>query len=72
MARNTGVHKAVMVLHALEFILVCLALYMAFIYAPVEKEQGIIQKIFYFHVAAAWNAFRTSSCVAVVGIPKRA
>jgi heme exporter protein C len=33
------------------------ALYMVFIYAPVEKTMGIVQKIFYFHVPAAWIAF---------------
>jgi heme exporter protein C len=30
------------------------ALYFAFIYAPVEKTMGIVQKIFYFHVGSAW------------------
>jgi len=23
-------------------------------YAPVEKTMGIVQKVFYFHVASAW------------------
>lgn len=41
----------------LTFILISVALYFAFIYAPVEKVMGIIQKIFYFHVASAWIAF---------------
>jgi heme exporter protein C len=34
-----------------------LALVMTFFYAPIEKEMGIVQKIFYFHVPLAWNAF---------------
>lgn len=29
-------------------------IYMIFIYAPVEKTMGIVQKVFYFHVASAW------------------
>lgn len=29
-------------------------LYVIFVYAPVERTMGIVQKIFYFHVAAAW------------------
>jgi heme exporter protein C len=33
------------------------ALYLAFGYAPLEAEQGIVQKIFYVHVPLAWNAF---------------
>lgn len=29
-------------------------LYVIFYYAPVERTMGIVQKVFYFHVAAAW------------------
>ncbi|MBO8168599.1 MAG: cytochrome c biogenesis protein CcsA [Thermoanaerobacteraceae bacterium] len=39
------------------FVLVLVALYMSFIYAPIERVMGYVQKIFYFHVASAWNAF---------------
>jgi len=31
-------------------------LYMIFIYAPIEKEMGIVQKIFYLMVPAGWLA----------------
>jgi heme exporter protein C len=57
MTKARGVPAAILAFQVLEFVLVCLALYLAFIHAPVEKEQGVIQKIFYFHVASAWNAF---------------
>lgn len=33
------------------------ALYCIFIVAPTEREQGVVQRIFYFHVASAWTAF---------------
>jgi heme exporter protein C len=33
------------------------ALYFAFIFAPMEARMGAIQKIFYFHVASAWVCF---------------
>ncbi|OQY27617.1 MAG: cytochrome C assembly protein [Candidatus Cloacimonetes bacterium 4572_55] len=33
------------------------ASYMALIYAPTERTMGLIQRIFYFHVAAAWLSF---------------
>ena len=34
-----------------------IALYSIFIYAPVEKTMGVIQKIFYIHVPAAFLAY---------------
>jgi heme exporter protein C len=34
-----------------------IALYTIFIYAPVEKTMGVIQKIFYIHVPAAFLAY---------------
>jgi heme exporter protein C len=41
--------------------LVCLvmlaALWLVFIAVPTEREMGIVQRIFYFHVASAWVAF---------------
>jgi len=33
------------------------ALYMVFIYVPTEKNMGVVQRIFYFHVPLAWVAF---------------
>jgi heme exporter protein C len=33
-----------------------LALYLAFVYAPKEATMGHVQRIFYFHVGAAWTA----------------
>jgi heme exporter protein C len=34
-----------------------LALYAIFLYAPVEKTMGVVQKIFYIHVPAAFLAY---------------
>ena len=39
------------------FIVVPIGLYFAFIYAPTEKQMGLIQRIFYFHVSSAWIGF---------------
>jgi len=36
------------------FVMMIVALYFAFIYAPTEKVMGTVQRIFYFHVASAW------------------
>ena len=33
------------------------AIVMVFLVVPDEREQGVVQRIFYFHVAAAWLAF---------------
>lgn len=42
-----------------------LALYMAFRYAPPERVMGNVQRIFYFHVAAAWVGFLAFAVVFV-------
>ncbi|MFH1626474.1 MAG: cytochrome c biogenesis protein CcsA, partial [Pseudomonadota bacterium] len=39
------------------FFVMLLALYAIFIYAPVEKTMGIVQKIFYLHVPSAFLSF---------------
>jgi len=41
----------------LTYVMMLLALYAIFIYAPVEKTMGAIQKIFYIHVPAAFLAY---------------
>ncbi|WP_084031432.1 cytochrome c biogenesis protein CcsA [Anaerobacillus arseniciselenatis] len=48
--------------------MVIIALYLSFIYAPVERTMGVVQKIFYFHVASAWVAFFAFFIVAVFSI----
>jgi len=39
--------------------------YMAFFYAPTERVMGFIQKIFYFHVPAAWMMLLAAPLMAV-------
>lgn len=43
-------------------------LYVIFGYAPVERTMGIIQKVFYFHVASAWIGFFAFFVVFAAGI----
>lgn len=45
------------ILPGLGFALMIAALYMVFVYVPTEKNTGIIQHIFYFHVPVAWVSF---------------
>ena len=44
-------------LPALVGLLMLLSLYLIFMVVPTEAEMGIVQRIFYFHVASAWVAF---------------
>lgn len=39
------------------FLLLAAASYAALIWAPAEATMGLIQRIFYFHVASAWSGF---------------
>jgi heme exporter protein C len=40
---------------------------MVFAYVPTEAQQGIVQRIFYFHVPCAWVAFAAFVLVAISG-----
>lgn len=39
------------------FVTMLAALYLVFMVVPNEREMGIVQRIFYFHVSSAWVAF---------------
>lgn len=60
--------KADKVLLAIVFIMMFMAIYAAFIYAPTEKVMGQIQRIFYFHVASAWTGLLSFFFVFLGGI----
>ena len=34
-----------------------ISFYMIFLYAPIEMQEGVVQKIMYFHIPQAWCAF---------------
>ncbi len=46
-----------MIFDAALVVTMAVAVAMIFGYAPIESKMGIVQKIFYFHVPLAWNAF---------------
>lgn len=52
----------------LSFTLLIGALGMIFFYVPTEREMGIVQRIFYFHVPVAWVAFLAFFIVFVFSI----
>ena len=43
------------------------AVFMVFVYVPTDAQQGIVQRIFYFHVPCAWVAFAAFALVAISG-----
>lgn len=63
MSRNT-----IDSLGLLTLVLMVAALFMVFVYVPTEAVQGIVQRIFYFHVPCAWVAFAAFALVAISGI----
>ena len=44
------------------------ALWLIFVYTPVELVQGASQKIFYIHLASIWNAYLSFFLVFVASI----
>jgi heme exporter protein C len=50
-------NNQVPVLAALAAALLCAAIALIFFYAPVDADQGLSQKIFYFHVPIAFTAY---------------
>lgn len=53
---------------ALTFLFMLGSLYAIFVYAPVEKTMGIVQKIFYFHLSLALLSFLAFFIVFVASI----
>jgi heme exporter protein C len=49
-------------------VLMIVSLFMVFEWVPTEADQGIVQRIFYFHVPCAWVAFAAFGIVAIAGI----
>jgi heme exporter protein C len=45
------------ILAAVAILLVLASAYASFFIAPTERTMGVIQRIFYFHVASAWAGF---------------
>lgn len=46
--------RLLQILNVLSVLLLAAAAAMVFVYAPIERVMGAVQKVFYFHVATAW------------------
>jgi heme exporter protein C len=44
------------------------AIFMVFVLVPSERDQGVVQRIFYFHVNLAWMAFGGFALVAAMSV----
>ncbi len=56
------------VLDWISLVLVLAATGMVFFYAPTEEVMGLVQKVFYFHVASAWVGMLGFGVALVAGI----
>jgi len=53
---------------AAAFVTMMFAIYAAFIFAPEEQTMGIVQRIFYFHIALAWVPYLAFLIVCIASI----
>ena len=63
----TKTPTALKVLDAVSVLLLAVAAWMVFAYAPMERTMGLVQKVFYFHVAANWVGMLGFLLAAVAG-----
>ncbi|MBV8774817.1 MAG: cytochrome c biogenesis protein CcsA [Deltaproteobacteria bacterium] len=66
--RRPLVNKTAQGVGIITLALMTAAIFMVFVYVPTEAQQGIVQRIFYFHVPCAWVAFAAFMLVAVSGV----
>lgn len=65
--RLQGIRIAGLVLGTLGVALALLLHWMVFFWVPTEATMGVVQRIFYIHVPAAWVAFLAFGMVALCG-----
>jgi heme exporter protein C len=53
----SGAFRFFPVLAGATAVMLAVSLYLAFFFAPVEAEMGMVQKIFYFHVPSAIGCY---------------
>ncbi len=56
------------ILDVMTVLLMLVATYMVFFYAPMEAVMGNVQRVFYFHVAAGWVGMLGFLVAAIAGI----
>lgn len=66
--KRLGMPVGLVVLTAFTALMLLVASYMAFVYAPTELTMGAVQRIFYFHVGAAWAGALAFAVTVVAGV----
>ncbi len=59
-----AIDRVLLVLNAIAMTTLC---YLVFLYIPLEKTQGYVQKIFFIHVPCAWVGFLAFTITAIMG-----
>jgi heme exporter protein C len=60
--------RALSILDWVTALLMAVAIILVFAYAPIERVMGPVQKIFYFHVSAAWIGMLSFAVAVVAGV----
>ena len=60
--------RKLVILNIVTLILLVAATLVVFLYAPMEAKMGNVQKVFYFHLAAAWVGMIGFSVAVIAGI----
>jgi heme exporter protein C len=60
--------RSLKILDAVSLVLLMTATLLVFFYAPLEAVMGLVQKVFYFHVAAGWVGMISFLVAAFAGV----
>jgi len=60
--------RLLIIIDTISAIILLTAMGMVIFYAPVERVMGLVQKVFYFHVAAGWAGMLGFLVAAVAGV----
>lgn len=60
--------RSLLILDAVTILMMAIATYMVFGYAPLERVMGAVQKVFYFHVSAGWVGMLGFLAAVIAGI----
>src|SRR5512133_560314 len=60
--------RLLLIIDAITLLLVAVATVMVFAFAPIEAVMGLVQKVFYFHVANAWLGMLAFITAVVAGV----
>ena len=60
--------RSLKILDAVSLVLLLTATFLVFFYAPLEAVMGLVQKVFYFHVAAGWVGMISFLVAAFAGV----